>query len=148
MHPPNQMPGKSGMPLNHCTTLYFKHTMGSSLLWPGKLLGEVEVRCAVDPESQGPAPAVEPVDKCGEVGVQAPNALHPHARVPLAGGPHRVCHPGRGCGGGAADPGPLCQSLHRPPGRPRMQGVARLGPFLKDAMQTIRDFYLRESAEE
>jgi len=49
---------------------------------------------AVDPEPPRPAAAPEPVDQRGALGVQEPNALHPHARVPLAGGPHRVRHAG------------------------------------------------------
>lgn len=49
---------------------------------------------AVDSEPQGSAPALEPVDQRGEMGVQASDALHTHARVPVAGGPHRFCDPG------------------------------------------------------
>lgn len=51
------------------------------------------------PSSRPHPPALRP----GALGVQAPHALHPLARVPVAGGPHRVCHQGgggRGCAEG------------------------------------------------
>ena len=37
-------------------------------------------------------PAGEPVEQRGALGVQASTALPPHTRIPLAGGPHRICH--------------------------------------------------------
>ncbi len=40
---------------------------------------------AVDPQPPRPAAAAQPVDQRGALGVQAPHALHPLPRVPLAG---------------------------------------------------------------
>jgi len=63
-----------------------------------------------------PPPAAQPVDKRREVGVQAPDAVHPHAGVPVAGGPHRLRVPQGGRGRGPRDLEPLREGVHGPAG--------------------------------
>ena len=51
-------------------------------------LSQVPLLCQLGPLVARPAPPAQPVDQRRPVGVQAPHPLHPHARVPLAGGAH------------------------------------------------------------
>ena len=97
-----------------------------TIMYPGSFPVSPSFRIrSLDPRAPRPAAASEPVDEHRAVGVQAPDAVHPHAGVPLAGeivgshrgvgGPQRVRDEGGGGEGGAGDPGLL---------RARLRGAA------------------------
>lgn len=63
-----------------------------TIIYPGTFISTSFTRSlrALDPRPPRSAAASESVDERGALGVQAPDAVHPHARVPVAGGPQRV----------------------------------------------------------
>ena len=101
-----------------------------TIMYPGSFpVSPLTSVCSLDPRPPRPAPASEPVDEHRALGVQAPHAVHPHARVPLAGktvgslrrvgGPQRVRDEGGGGEGGAGDPGLLRARVRRAAGGAR-----------------------------
>lgn len=62
------------------------------------------------------------MDERRSLGVQAPDAVHPHARVPVAGGSQRVRDEGGGGEGGGGDSGLLRSRVRGAAGGARDQG--------------------------
>lgn len=101
-----------------------------TIMYPGSFpVSPLTSVCPMDPRPPRPPAASEPVDEHRPLGVQAPDAVHPHARVPLAGkivgshrgvgGPQRVRDEGGGGEGGAGDPGLLRAGVRRAAGGSR-----------------------------